>query len=146
VGVIGVAFGGMAVEAAPDPAALLQGTLVPQLSAAHVPVRSLAAQYGRRGAFHELTSLTARFKLWLDAISNVPRRGWRRSTHTRLGSHPDCAPMRTQAALGLLGAVVMPHNLFLHSSLVMTRDVDRTSQARVRPRAPRSTRAPNSAF
>jgi len=44
--------------------------------------------------------------------------------------------MRTQAALGLLGAVVMPHNLFLHSSLVMTRDVDRTSHARVRTRAP----------
>jgi Mn2+/Fe2+ NRAMP family transporter len=40
------------------------------------------------------------------------------------------------AALGLLGAVVMPHNLFLHSSLVMTRDVDRTSHARVRTRAP----------
>jgi hypothetical protein len=38
----------------------------------------------------------------------------------------------TQAALGLLGAVVMPHNLFLHSSLVMTRDIDRTSHVRVR--------------
>ena len=30
------------------------------------------------------------------------------------------------AAIGLLGAVVMPHNLFLHSSLVKTRKVERS--------------------
>jgi NRAMP (natural resistance-associated macrophage protein)-like metal ion transporter len=30
------------------------------------------------------------------------------------------------AAIGLLGAVVMPHNLFLHSALVKTRDVERS--------------------
>lgn len=28
-----------------------------------------------------------------------------------------------QAALGLVGAVIMPHNLYLHSSLVLTRSV-----------------------
>jgi natural resistance-associated macrophage protein 2 len=28
------------------------------------------------------------------------------------------------AALGLIGAVIMPHNLYLHSSLVLTRKVD----------------------
>ena len=28
------------------------------------------------------------------------------------------------AALGLVGAVIMPHNLYLHSSLVLTRKID----------------------
>ena len=28
------------------------------------------------------------------------------------------------AAIGLIGAVIMPHNLYLHSSLVLTRKVD----------------------
>lgn len=28
------------------------------------------------------------------------------------------------AALGLIGAVIMPHNLYLHSSLVLTRKID----------------------
>lgn len=31
-------------------------------------------------------------------------------------------------AVGTLGAVVMPHNIFLHSSLVLSRSVDRTSK------------------
>ena len=29
-----------------------------------------------------------------------------------------------EAALGIVGAVIMPHNLYLHSSLVLTRKVD----------------------
>lgn len=29
-----------------------------------------------------------------------------------------------EAALGLVGAVIMPHNLYLHSSLVLTRKTD----------------------
>lgn len=133
-----VAFGVMAVEAAPDPAALLQGTLVPQLTAAHVPVCSLAPQYDV--PWQQLTPLTALSERRLYGVSNASRRGaGGAQPHTPLGAHADRAPMRTQAALGLLGAVVMPHNLFLHSSLVMTRDVDRTSHARVRPRAPPST-------
>lgn len=32
------------------------------------------------------------------------------------------------AAVGLVGAVIMPHNLFLHSSLVLTRKVDETDK------------------
>ena len=32
-------------------------------------------------------------------------------------------------AIGILGATVMPHNLYLHSALVQTRNVDRTPQA-----------------
>lgn len=31
------------------------------------------------------------------------------------------------AAIGILGATVMPHNLFLHSSVVQTRQYPRTS-------------------
>jgi manganese transport protein len=31
-------------------------------------------------------------------------------------------------AIGMLGATVMPHNLYLHSSLVQTRAIDRTSK------------------
>lgn len=32
------------------------------------------------------------------------------------------------AALGLIGAVIMPHNLYLHSSLVLTRKIDMTNK------------------
>ena len=32
------------------------------------------------------------------------------------------------AALGLIGAVIMPHNLYLHSSLVLTRKIDHRSK------------------
>ena len=35
-------------------------------------------------------------------------------------------------AVGTIGAVIMPHNLFLHSSLVLSRDVDRSSTKSVR--------------
>ena len=35
-------------------------------------------------------------------------------------------------AIGIIGATVMPHNLFLHSSLVLTRDIDRGDIARVK--------------
>ena len=35
-------------------------------------------------------------------------------------------------AIGIIGATVMPHNLFLHSSLVLTRDIDRGDVARVK--------------
>ena len=36
------------------------------------------------------------------------------------------------AALGLVGAVIMPHNLYLHSSLVLTRQVDTKNKKAVR--------------
>ena len=29
-------------------------------------------------------------------------------------------------AIGILGAVIMPHNIYLHSALVQSRKVDRT--------------------
>ena len=32
------------------------------------------------------------------------------------------------AALGLIGAVIMPHNLYLHSSLVLTRKIDQRNK------------------
>jgi natural resistance-associated macrophage protein len=35
------------------------------------------------------------------------------------------------AALGLVGAVIMPHNLYLHSSLVLTRKVDNSDKNKV---------------
>lgn len=33
----------------------------------------------------------------------------------------------TVPALGLIGAVIMPHNIYLHSALVLSRVVDRTN-------------------
>ena len=33
-------------------------------------------------------------------------------------------------AIGILGATVMPHNLYLHSSIVQTRDYPRTSSGK----------------
>jgi manganese transport protein len=35
-------------------------------------------------------------------------------------------------AIGILGATVMPHNLYLHSALVQTRDVDQTEEGKKR--------------
>jgi natural resistance-associated macrophage protein 2 len=37
----------------------------------------------------------------------------------------------TTAALGLIGAVIMPHNLYLHSSLVLTRKIDQRNKNQV---------------
>jgi manganese transport protein len=61
-------------------------------------------------------------------------------------SHPDWAPIVTNLfipsksmvtdpamlyiAIGILGATVMPHNLYLHSSLVQTRDYPRTNEGK----------------
>jgi manganese transport protein len=33
-------------------------------------------------------------------------------------------------AIGILGATVMPHNLYLHSSIVQTRAYERTEEGR----------------
>uniref|UniRef100_A0A336LKU0 CSON013689 protein n=1 Tax=Culicoides sonorensis TaxID=179676 RepID=A0A336LKU0_CULSO len=35
-------------------------------------------------------------------------------------------------AVGIVGAVIMPHNLYLHSALVKSRDIDRKNNAKVR--------------
>jgi natural resistance-associated macrophage protein len=34
--------------------------------------------------------------------------------------------------IGLVGAVIMPHNLFLHSALVLTREIDRTDRKNIK--------------
>ena len=36
------------------------------------------------------------------------------------------------AALGLVGAVIMPHNIYLHSALVLTRKVDSSNLNKMR--------------
>ncbi|CAM9277505.1 unnamed protein product, partial [Discosporangium mesarthrocarpum] len=40
-------------------------------------------------------------------------------------------PYAMVTALGLIGAVIMPHNIYLHSALVLSRDVDRSSPKRI---------------
>jgi NRAMP (natural resistance-associated macrophage protein)-like metal ion transporter len=35
-------------------------------------------------------------------------------------------------AVGVIGAIIMPHNLYLHSALVKSRDIDRTKKAEVK--------------
>jgi NRAMP (natural resistance-associated macrophage protein)-like metal ion transporter len=34
--------------------------------------------------------------------------------------------------IGLVGAVIMPHNLFLHSALVLSREIDRTKKSNIK--------------
>ena len=45
---------------------------------------------------------------------------------------PTIPPGALPAALGLIGAVIMPHNLFLHSSLVLTRKINMKDKNQVR--------------
>ncbi|XP_055326953.1 protein Malvolio-like isoform X3 [Sitodiplosis mosellana] len=44
----------------------------------------------------------------------------------------DCGSKELLQAVGIVGAVIMPHNLYLHSALVKSRDVDRRDSAKVR--------------
>ncbi|XP_055847861.1 protein Malvolio isoform X2 [Episyrphus balteatus] len=44
----------------------------------------------------------------------------------------DCDSKVFLQAVGVVGAVIMPHNLYLHSALVKSRDVDRTKSNKVR--------------
>lgn len=37
----------------------------------------------------------------------------------------------TPEMIGLIGAVIMPHNLFLHSALVQSREIDRKNKVLV---------------
>lgn len=39
----------------------------------------------------------------------------------------EAASYTTVTALGLIGAVIMPHNIYLHSALVLSRMIDRSS-------------------
>lgn len=44
----------------------------------------------------------------------------------------DCDHKALLQAVGIIGAVIMPHNLYLHSALVKSRDIDRKSSSKVR--------------
>ena len=44
----------------------------------------------------------------------------------------DCGSKQLLQAVGIIGAVIMPHNMYLHSALVKSRDVDRKKPRRIR--------------
>lgn len=44
----------------------------------------------------------------------------------------NCKPEALTQAVGIIGAIIMPHNLYLHSALVKSRKVDRTKEPEVR--------------
>ncbi|XP_008292027.1 natural resistance-associated macrophage protein 2-like isoform X2 [Stegastes partitus] len=43
-----------------------------------------------------------------------------------------CGPVQLTQAVGIVGAVIMPHNIYLHSALVKSREVDRSNKKEVR--------------
>ncbi|KAE8292820.1 Natural resistance-associated macrophage protein 2 [Larimichthys crocea] len=43
-----------------------------------------------------------------------------------------CGPVQLGQAVGIVGAVIMPHNIYLHSALVKSREVDRSNKKEVR--------------
>nr|XP_057911841.1 natural resistance-associated macrophage protein 2 isoform X1 [Doryrhamphus excisus]XP_057911842.1 natural resistance-associated macrophage protein 2 isoform X1 [Doryrhamphus excisus]XP_057911843.1 natural resistance-associated macrophage protein 2 isoform X1 [Doryrhamphus excisus]XP_057911845.1 natural resistance-associated macrophage protein 2 isoform X1 [Doryrhamphus excisus]XP_057911846.1 natural resistance-associated macrophage protein 2 isoform X1 [Doryrhamphus excisus]XP_057911847.1 len=43
-----------------------------------------------------------------------------------------CGPVQLEQAVGIVGAVIMPHNIYLHSALVKSREVDRRNQKEVK--------------
>ena len=45
---------------------------------------------------------------------------------------PTIPPGAFQAALGVVGAVIMPHNIYLHSSLVLTRKINMRDKNQIR--------------
>ncbi|XP_029292408.1 natural resistance-associated macrophage protein 2-like [Cottoperca gobio] len=42
-----------------------------------------------------------------------------------------CGPVQLTQAVGIVGAVIMPHNIYLHSALVKSREVDRSNKKEV---------------
>ncbi|XP_056244325.1 natural resistance-associated macrophage protein 2-like isoform X2 [Seriola aureovittata] len=44
----------------------------------------------------------------------------------------DCGPVQLEQAVGIVGAVIMPHNIYLHSALVKSREVDRRNKKEVK--------------
>uniref|UniRef100_A0A8C3U123 Natural resistance-associated macrophage protein 1 n=1 Tax=Catharus ustulatus TaxID=91951 RepID=A0A8C3U123_CATUS len=48
-----------------------------------------------------------------------------------LPSCPGCGRKELLQAMGIVGAIIMPHNIFLHSSLVKTRMIDRSKKEAV---------------
>ncbi|XP_040123737.2 natural resistance-associated macrophage protein 1 isoform X1 [Ictidomys tridecemlineatus] len=49
-----------------------------------------------------------------------------------LPSCPGCGHSELLQAVGIVGAIIMPHNIYLHSALVKSREVDRARRAEVR--------------
>ncbi|XP_069434440.1 natural resistance-associated macrophage protein 1 isoform X8 [Ovis canadensis] len=45
---------------------------------------------------------------------------------------PGCGQPELLQAVGIVGAIIMPHNIYLHSSLVKSREVDRSRRADIR--------------
>ncbi|CAB1416593.1 unnamed protein product [Pleuronectes platessa] len=43
-----------------------------------------------------------------------------------------CGPLQLEQAVGIVGAVIMPHNIYLHSALVKSRDIDRKNKKEVK--------------
>uniref|UniRef100_A0AAX7VTD4 Solute carrier family 11 member 2 n=1 Tax=Astatotilapia calliptera TaxID=8154 RepID=A0AAX7VTD4_ASTCA len=43
-----------------------------------------------------------------------------------------CGPVQLTQAVGIVGAVIMPHNIYLHSALVKSREVDRSNKKEVK--------------
>uniref|UniRef100_A0A4W4G7M1 Solute carrier family 11 member 2 n=1 Tax=Electrophorus electricus TaxID=8005 RepID=A0A4W4G7M1_ELEEL len=43
-----------------------------------------------------------------------------------------CGPVQLEQAVGIVGAVIMPHNIYLHSALVKSRDIDRHNKKEVK--------------
>ncbi|XP_056130028.1 natural resistance-associated macrophage protein 2-like isoform X2 [Lampris incognitus] len=43
-----------------------------------------------------------------------------------------CGPAQLEQAVGIVGAVIMPHNIYLHSALVKSREVDRSSKKEIK--------------
>uniref|UniRef100_UPI0037E8BB79 natural resistance-associated macrophage protein 2-like isoform X2 n=1 Tax=Semicossyphus pulcher TaxID=241346 RepID=UPI0037E8BB79 len=43
-----------------------------------------------------------------------------------------CGPVQLTQAVGIVGAVIMPHNIYLHSALVKSREVDRANRKEVK--------------
>uniref|UniRef100_A0A3Q4I9H6 Solute carrier family 11 member 2 n=1 Tax=Neolamprologus brichardi TaxID=32507 RepID=A0A3Q4I9H6_NEOBR len=46
-----------------------------------------------------------------------------------------CGPVQLTQAVGIVGAVIMPHNIYLHSALVKSREVDRSNKKEVKESA-----------
>lgn len=44
----------------------------------------------------------------------------------------DCGQKELLQAVGIVGAVIMPHNLYLHSALVKSRSIDRKNPAKIK--------------
>ncbi|XP_059393116.1 natural resistance-associated macrophage protein 2 [Carassius carassius] len=43
-----------------------------------------------------------------------------------------CGPTQLEQAVGVVGAVIMPHNIYLHSALVKSRDINRANKKEVK--------------